>query len=98
MLNPKKLSRRRARSRDELHDYWRHPGRANRPEAYLEGSKRFLVELVGEYLTESQSVLGIRCNVWRNVAQLYGAGYRQLRGRLRNLTPSPLIGTSCIPQ
>lgn len=68
--------------KDDLHSFWRDPDPPNRPEAYVEhaGRSRFLVEFIRPYVGPEPSILEIGCNVGRNLAHLYDAGYTRLTG------------------
>jgi 2-polyprenyl-3-methyl-5-hydroxy-6-metoxy-1,4-benzoquinol methylase len=66
-----------AKTRAELHDFWRDPDPANRAERYLDAAERskFLVELVARHEAAPSKVLEVGCNVGRNLDYLYRAGY-----------------------
>jgi 2-polyprenyl-3-methyl-5-hydroxy-6-metoxy-1,4-benzoquinol methylase len=67
-----------AKSRDELHAYWRQPPSGeNQPEQYAQRTQRseFLVEVVQRYLAPEKSILEIGSNVGRNLVYLHRAGY-----------------------
>jgi SAM-dependent methyltransferase len=68
--------------KDDLHAFWRAPDAPNRPEEYVghTGRSRFLVEFVRPYVGPEPTILEIGCNVGRNLAHLYDAGYRHLTG------------------
>lgn len=71
----------RPRSREELQSYWsRPPDKGNFPEDYLQGAARseWLAGIVKRHLKEQGSILEIGCNVGRNLAHLYRAGFRRL--------------------
>jgi SAM-dependent methyltransferase len=67
-------------SREKLHAYWRNPDGQNRPEDYLEptGRSRFLLDFIAPYVHTDGAILEIGCNVGRNLAHLFDAGYRDL--------------------
>jgi SAM-dependent methyltransferase len=69
-------------AKDELHDFWRNPDVPNRPERYLEhvGRSEFLLGFVTPYLGTDPAILEIGCNVGRNLAHLFDAGYRRVTG------------------
>jgi len=70
------------KSRDELHQYWRHPlENENIPQEYIKGEAKssFLVQLVEKYVNTGR-ILEIGCNVGRNLNHLYLAGFRELTG------------------
>jgi SAM-dependent methyltransferase len=70
------------KSRDELHDYWRDPPDAsNKPAAYAaDGPERaaYLQRLLDPHVDHDARVVEIGCNVGRNLAHLWSAGYRNL--------------------
>ena len=68
--------------KDDLHGFWRDPDATNRPERYLEhaGRSEFLLGFVRPYVGPESTILEIGCNVGRNLAHLYDAGYRRLSG------------------
>ena len=68
--------------KNDLHGFWRDPNATNRPEQYIEHTDRsaFLLEFAGPYLAADSRILEIGCNVGRNLAHLYDAGYRRLAG------------------
>jgi SAM-dependent methyltransferase len=68
--------------KEQLHAFWRDPDKVNRPEEYLahEGRSVFLLRFLSPYLGPDASVLEIGCNVGRNLAHLYDAGYHRLTG------------------
>ena len=68
--------------KDDLHEFWRDPDVTNRPERYLEhtGRSEFLVGFVRPYVGPDSTILEIGCNVGRNLAHLYDAGYHRLTG------------------
>ena len=68
--------------KDDLHAFWRDPDAPNRPEAYVEhaGRSRFLVEFIRPHVGPEPTILEIGCNVGRNLAHLYDAGYTRLTG------------------
>ena len=73
------------KTRDELHQFWRHPGEGsmNLPIDYLQkGEERsqFLVELINGYVEPNARILEIGCNVGRNLNYLFNAGYTELGG------------------
>lgn len=72
----------RIQSREELHAHWRNPDGLNRPEDYLEPTarSRYLLDLIRPYVGEQPHILEIGCNVGRNLAHLFDAGYRDLAG------------------
>jgi SAM-dependent methyltransferase len=77
---PRGVAPRGVDSREKLHAFWRNPGGKNRPEDYLEptGRSRFLVDFISPYVGTDGRILEIGCNVGRNLAHLYDAGYRDL--------------------
>jgi SAM-dependent methyltransferase len=68
--------------KDDLHVFWRDPDATNRPERYLEhaGRSAFLLEFARPYIRTDPTILEIGCNVGRNLAHLFDAGYRRLTG------------------
>ncbi|HEY7702381.1 MAG TPA: class I SAM-dependent methyltransferase [Candidatus Limnocylindrales bacterium] len=82
--------------KDDLHAFWRDPDAPNRPEEYVAhaGRSRFLVEFVKPYLGPEPTILEIGCNVGRNLAHLYDAGYRRLTGIEINADALRLLGTT----
>ena len=68
--------------KDDLHEFWRHPDAANRPERYLEhaGRSEFLLGFVSPYVARDSTILEVGCNVGRNLARLFDAGFRRLVG------------------
>ena len=68
--------------RDDLHAFWRDPDQVNRPEEYLahDGRSVFLLEFLKPYLGADKEILEIGCNVGRNLAHLFDAGYGRLTG------------------
>ena len=79
---PSGVGRVQVRSRQELHAFWRNPDGGNRPEQYLEptGRSRFLLDWIRPYVGPDPRILEIGCNVGRNLAHLFDAGYRDLTG------------------
>jgi SAM-dependent methyltransferase len=69
-------------AKDDLHAFWRAPDAPNRPEEYVAhtGRSRFLVEFVRPHVGPDATILEIGCNVGRNLAHLYDAGFRHLTG------------------
>jgi SAM-dependent methyltransferase len=71
------------KSREEAHQFWRHPDAANLPEGYLAGGARrseFLVDLVKRRVKSDDEILEIGCNVGRNLHHLSAAGFSKLAG------------------
>jgi SAM-dependent methyltransferase len=73
------------KGRDELHEYWRNPGKENLPGKYLSSARsersEYLVNLllsIGVY--NQDTILEIGCNSGRNLMHLWKAGYRHLMG------------------
>lgn len=68
--------------KDDLHAFWRAPDAPNRPQEYLghAGRSRFLVEFIRPHVGSEPTILEIGCNVGRNLAHLYDAGYHRLTG------------------
>jgi SAM-dependent methyltransferase len=68
--------------KDDLHAFWRAPDAPNRPEEYVAhtGRSRFLVEFIRPHVGSDPTILEIGCNVGRNLAHLYDAGYHRLTG------------------
>ncbi len=72
-----------AKSREELHQYWRQPQDiGNRPQDYISGEDRsqFVVEMVKRYCSPDARILEIGCNVGRNLNYLFLAGFKNLEG------------------
>ena len=71
----------RAKSREELHEYWKQPWHAgNVAENYRTGHGRskMLVDIVKPLADTNSKILEIGCNVGRNLKHLHDAGYRNL--------------------
>ncbi len=68
--------------KDDLHEFWRDPDATNRPEGYLKptGRSEFLLAFVRPYVASESTILEIGCNVGRNLAYLFDAGYHHLTG------------------
>lgn len=67
----------------ELHAYWRKPpDRGNAPEMYINGAERsrFLMGVMQDVAMADARILEVGCNVGRNLAYLYQAGFRNLEG------------------
>lgn len=64
-------------------NYWASPPDANnQPEAYASADRRskYLLTLLPRYVKPHESILELGCNVGRNLAHLWRAGYRNLTG------------------
>lgn len=76
--------RKRHKSREALHEYWRNPSDAgNAPEQYATtGAARsaFLLSLMQPYTSKDKRILELGCNVGRNLNALHDAGYGLLCG------------------
>lgn len=83
----KSLEKKAKLPREGVLNFWRAPidtskTENNQPIHYLKGGERsdFLVELIGQYLPCDLKILEIGCNVGRNMAHLFKAGYTNLSG------------------
>lgn len=71
------------KTREELHEFWRHPDAANLAEGYRTGGaarSTFLVGLVKRHVQPDGEILEIGCNVGRNLHHLRLAGFSKLSG------------------
>ncbi|HSL76152.1 MAG TPA: class I SAM-dependent methyltransferase [Candidatus Limnocylindrales bacterium] len=68
--------------KDDLHSFWRDPDATNRPERYIEhpGRSAFLLEFARPYISPESTILEVGCNVGRNLAHIFDAGYHRLAG------------------
>ncbi len=80
-LRIKRLSR-PAKSRKELHDFWKDPEAGNSPDDYLSPDtalrSQFLVDLAARHCDPAMAVLEVGCNAGRNLDFLYRAGFCDL--------------------
>ncbi len=62
--------------------YWRHPSAENTPECYIPwpNRSRILVDQMLRHVNVARPILEVGCNVGRNLAALWTAGYRRLTG------------------
>jgi SAM-dependent methyltransferase len=67
---------------EQVENYWKNPDKRNDPRDYLKGEERtaYLVGVIKKIATQSDSILEIGCNVGRNLAGLYDAGFKDVAG------------------
>ncbi|GEL78474.1 class I SAM-dependent methyltransferase [Tenuibacillus multivorans] len=70
------------KSVEELHEFWKNPGKSNDPKLYLKKSKRseYLYRFVNQYAETDAKIMEPGCNVGRNLHHLYENGYQNLTG------------------
>lgn len=67
---------------NDLHEHWRYPDKANKPEDYLKPLERseFLYQQIKDFIPHHAKILELGCNVGRNLAYLRDKGYSNLTG------------------